>query len=125
MRQGLPIGQCEVEALFMFVAGADSTSMVIRITMLHVLSSPLIYNRLKREIAEAIEEGRASSPIKHSEASALPYLQVRVITVSTNISFLYCAQLKNRVYNTGSHLRRDACSPRSGGANAQGGPCWG
>lgn len=60
----------------MFVAGSDTTATAIRITMLYILSAPLVYHRLKREISEAVRDGRASSPIKQAEAKTLPYLQV-------------------------------------------------
>ncbi|KAK7757415.1 hypothetical protein SLS62_000428 [Diatrype stigma] len=75
VRNGLTQQHCEVETLFMFIAGSDTTSSAIRATMLYILSAPLIYHRLRREISEAVRDGRASSPIKQSEAKALPYLQ--------------------------------------------------
>ncbi|EMR70214.1 putative cytochrome p450 monooxygenase protein [Eutypa lata UCREL1] len=75
VRHGLSQQECEVEALFMFVAGSDTTAAVIRVTLLYILSSPLVYHRLKHEIAEALREERVSSPIKQSEAKSLPYLQ--------------------------------------------------
>lgn len=76
VRHGLSQQECEVEALFMFVAGSDTTAAAIRVTLLYILSSPLVYHRLKHEIAEALREERVSSPIKQSEAKSLPYLQV-------------------------------------------------
>ncbi|KAI1249699.1 hypothetical protein MGN70_009313 [Eutypa lata] len=75
VRHGLSQQECEVEALFMFVAGSDTTAAAIRVTLLYILSSPLVYHRLKHEIAEALREERVSSPIKQSEAKSLPYLQ--------------------------------------------------
>lgn len=44
--------------------------------MLHLLSSPPVYRRLKDEIAAAIREGRISQPVTDAEAKTLPYLHV-------------------------------------------------
>lgn len=76
MAHGLTQEQCENEALFMIVAGSETTASVIRVTVLHIMSAPLVYNRLKQEIKEALEDGRvAHQPIKIEEAKRLPYLQ--------------------------------------------------
>jgi cytochrome P450 len=48
---------------------------MIRVVLLHVLSSPNIFNRLRNEIDEGIRDGRISSPITDAEAKRLPYLQ--------------------------------------------------
>lgn len=75
MAHGLTQTQCEVETLFMFVAGSDTTAAAMKITMLYIISTPRVYQQLKTEIATALREGRASSPITQAEARALPYLQ--------------------------------------------------
>lgn len=76
MSQGLTQEQCESEALFMIVAGSETTASVIRVTVLHIMSAPLVYNRLKKEIKEALNDGRvAHQPIRIEEAKRLPYLQ--------------------------------------------------
>lgn len=62
----------------MFVAGSDTTAAVMRITLFNIISSPSAYARLKAEIASAIRDGRASSPITNAEARELPYLQVLI-----------------------------------------------
>ena len=64
------------EALFMLIAGSDTTASAIRVTMLYVMSTPRVYQKLKDEIRTAIREGRASSPITAAESRELPYLQV-------------------------------------------------
>jgi cytochrome P450 len=64
------------EALFMFIAGSDTTASAIRVTMLYVMSTPRVYQKLKDEIRTAIREGRASKPITAAESRELPYLQV-------------------------------------------------
>lgn len=76
IRHGLTQQECESEALFMFIAGSDTTAAVMRVTMMHVLSNPKVYQNVKNEVATAIREGRASSPITNAEGKSLPYLQV-------------------------------------------------
>lgn len=78
INRGLTQTECEVETLFMFVAGSDTTASVMRITLFNIISSPPVYARLKAEIASAIRDGRASSPITNAEARELPYLQVGI-----------------------------------------------
>lgn len=76
MAHGLSQEQCEDEALFMIVAGSETTASVIRCTVLHIMSAPMVYNRLKQEIKAALSEGRvAHQPIRIDEAKRLPYLQ--------------------------------------------------
>jgi hypothetical protein len=48
--------------------------------MLYLLTSPLVYRNLKREILVACKTGRISSPVTNEEAKQLPYLQVRTST---------------------------------------------
>ncbi|KAK7923377.1 Fumagillin dodecapentaenoate synthase [Apiospora marii] len=75
MAHGLTQKECETEGLFMVIAGSDTTASVVRSTMLHLMSSPRIYNKLKQIIRQAVDEGRASSPIKFEEAKKISYLQ--------------------------------------------------
>ncbi|KAK8050652.1 Fumagillin dodecapentaenoate synthase [Apiospora phragmitis] len=75
MAHGLTQKECETEGLFMVIAGSDTTASVVRSTMLHLMASPRVYNKLKREIRKAVEEGRASSPITLEEANGISYLQ--------------------------------------------------
>ncbi|KAK8877454.1 hypothetical protein PGQ11_002400 [Apiospora arundinis] len=76
INHGLTQAECESEALFMFVAGSDTSASAIRITMLYIMSCPRVYQKLKAEIRAAIREGRVSSPvITVAEAKQLPYLQ--------------------------------------------------
>ena len=57
------------------VAGSDTTATAIRATLLAVVSTPTVYQRLVQEIATAEREGHISSPVRNSEAQSLPYLQ--------------------------------------------------
>lgn len=56
------------------IAGSDTSSAVIRGTMLHIMTTPHVYARLKTEIRLAVEAG-ISSPITYAEALKIPYLQ--------------------------------------------------
>lgn len=57
------------------MAGSDTSATVIRVVLLHVLSSPQIFSRLRKEIDDGIKNGNISSPIKDVEGKQLPYLQ--------------------------------------------------
>ncbi|GAP93433.2 putative cytochrome p450 [Rosellinia necatrix] len=78
IRNGLTQEQAEMEGLFMIVAGSDTTASALRITLLHVMTCPRVYNKLKQEIRDAVMTGGVSSPIKFEEAKRLPYLQAIV-----------------------------------------------
>ncbi|KAI0195845.1 pisatin demethylase [Xylaria flabelliformis] len=78
IRNGLTQDQAEMEGLFMIIAGSDTTASAIRITMLHVMTCPRVYNKLKQEIRDAVIDRKVSSPIKFEEAKQLPYLQAVV-----------------------------------------------
>lgn len=75
MAHGLTQKECETEGLFMVIAGSDTTASVVRSTMLHLMSSPRIYNKLKRTIQQTVYKGRASSPITFEQAKKISYLQ--------------------------------------------------
>ncbi|KAL0932337.1 cytochrome p450 [Colletotrichum truncatum] len=75
IRHGLTKKQSEQEVLFQIAAGSDTTATAVRTTFLYTMTSPHAYQTLKKEIAAAINEGRASTPITFEEAKKLPYLQ--------------------------------------------------
>ncbi|KAI1092659.1 cytochrome P450 [Rostrohypoxylon terebratum] len=75
VRHGVSRRQCESEIIFQIIAGSDTTATAVRGTMLHLLSSPLAYYKLREEIDTAVAQGRISSPIKLDEAKKLEYLQ--------------------------------------------------
>lgn len=75
IRHGLTQEEASRESLLNVIAGADTTATVIRVVMLHLLSSPSTYLKLRTEIDDAIRDGRASSPVTDPEARQLPYLQ--------------------------------------------------
>jgi cytochrome P450 len=75
IRHGLTQEEAAGEALLQIVAGSDSTASTIRFIFLHLLCNPSAYRKLQKEIDDGIASGKISSPIKHSEARELPYLQ--------------------------------------------------
>lgn len=76
MRHGIEKGPAIAEAPLQLVAGAETSSTVIRSTMGYLMTSPRIYQKLKEHIQGAIQAGMVSSPITVEEAKTLPYLQV-------------------------------------------------
>ncbi|KAI1180234.1 cytochrome P450 [Nemania sp. FL0916] len=74
-RHGITEEECQTEALFMFVAGSETTASAIRITLFYLIATPSAYQRLKAEMKAAIKTGKASNPITGAEARELPYLQ--------------------------------------------------
>jgi len=79
IKHGLSQIECETEGLFMIIAGTESTASAIRSALIHTITSPLVYQKLKQEISVAIHEDRVSTPISMAEAKKLPYLQVSVL----------------------------------------------
>lgn len=45
--------------------------------MLHLMTTPRVYQKLKSVVQQAVREG-VSSPIKQEEAKKITYLQVRL-----------------------------------------------
>lgn len=56
-------------------AGSDTTASGLRGTLLHIVTNPNVYAKLKAEIDEAVSKGLVSSPTQAHEAAKLPYLQ--------------------------------------------------
>lgn len=77
MKHGLSQTECETEGLFMIIAGTETTASVIRSALIHAMTCPPVYQRLKDEINVAVQEGSVSKPITFQEAKKLPYLQVK------------------------------------------------
>ena len=75
IKRGLSPADCRREAALQVPAGTDTITTVMRGTMLHLLTAPTVYRRLKREIATAIKQGGISTPITNDEAKGLSYLQ--------------------------------------------------
>ncbi|KAK7430663.1 hypothetical protein QQZ08_002706 [Neonectria magnoliae] len=69
---GLTQKEAESEILLQIVAGSDTTATVIRSTMLHLVTNPRAYNRLRGEISKTTY---TSEIIPDSTARDMPYLQ--------------------------------------------------
>jgi hypothetical protein len=83
VRHGMTQRECETEALFQIIAGSDTTATAIRATMLYIMTTPRVYEKLQEEIDEAARLGHISTPITNAEAEKLPYLQVRIPSSSS------------------------------------------
>jgi cytochrome P450 len=63
-------------ALFLrSIAGSDTTASAIRMTFLCLLTTPLAYATLHKEIDDNIAAGKLSSSVRDDETKTLPYLQ--------------------------------------------------
>jgi cytochrome P450 len=78
IRHGLDQEEASRESLLNVVAGSDTTATTIRVTMLNLLSNPVAYRRLQKEIDENIKDGKISSPVTDTEARQLRYLQASI-----------------------------------------------
>ncbi|KAF5023779.1 hypothetical protein F66182_4172 [Fusarium sp. NRRL 66182] len=78
IRHGLDQEQASRESLLNVVAGSDTSATTIRMIMLSLLSNPIAYKKLQKEIDDGIASGSISSPITDAEARRLPYLQAAI-----------------------------------------------
>lgn len=76
MNRGFDRSECQAEGLLLLFAGTESTACAIRAILIHAITSPSVYHRLKLEIRTAVKQSQVSSPITLHEAKNLPYLQV-------------------------------------------------
>ncbi|ROW02925.1 hypothetical protein VSDG_01713 [Cytospora chrysosperma] len=74
VRHGFEPGPAISELLFVMLAGSDTTAAAVRCTMLHLMTTPRVYQQLKSVVQQAVKEG-VSSPIKQEEAKKIAYLQ--------------------------------------------------
>lgn len=75
IRHGATQRQCRLEIPFQIIAGSDTTATAIRGTLLYIITTRSVYDRLQKEIDEGIASGKISSPIRNEEAKAMSYLQ--------------------------------------------------
>ncbi|KAI1426507.1 cytochrome P450 [Xylaria sp. FL1777] len=78
MKHGLPANECQLDLSILVPAGSETTIMMIRGTLLLLMSSPRVYWKLKQEIKDGIATGRISSPVTNEEAKSLEYAQAVV-----------------------------------------------
>src|SRR5256714_3952114 len=62
------------ESMVQILGGSDSTATAIRMTLLYILTNPVVYTKLMQEL-QANSHKISSPVIKSSEARQLPYLQ--------------------------------------------------
>lgn len=75
IQHGVTQKQCEAEGILALIAGSETTASVMRVTLLSILSSPPVYQKLKATVKEAVSNGTVSSPISYEEAKGIPYLR--------------------------------------------------
>lgn len=75
LAHGLTREEAESEALVQVIAGSDTLATGMRMTMLYLITNPVAYATLVKEIREADASGVISAPIQDAEARRLPYLQ--------------------------------------------------
>lgn len=68
--------ECADEAMLQMLAGADTTAVAIRCTLMYVIATPRVYSRFKNMIKQCLDHNEVSAPITFEEAQKLPYLQV-------------------------------------------------
>jgi hypothetical protein len=56
----------------MIIAGAESTASAIRSILVHVITCPLVYYKLKEEIQCAVSEHRVSTSLPPGEIFSAP-----------------------------------------------------
>lgn len=78
MNRGFSRRMCELQVPVQLTAGTETTATAIRSTLLHIITAPEVYRKLRLEIDNAIGKGQVSTPIKFSEAKELPYVSVRL-----------------------------------------------
>ncbi|KAI8625610.1 cytochrome P450 [Xylariaceae sp. FL1651] len=78
IKQGLPADECQYDLSLLVPAGAETSVMTIRGTLLLLMSSPVVYAKVKQEIKNGIAVGYISDPITNEEAKNLEYVQALV-----------------------------------------------
>ncbi|KAI0966874.1 cytochrome P450 [Xylaria arbuscula] len=75
LRHGLSATECQLDLSLLLPAGSETSVMMIRGTLLLLMSSPRVYWKLKQEIKDAVTGGRISSPVTNEEAKSFEYTQ--------------------------------------------------
>ncbi|KAF5615015.1 pisatin demethylase [Fusarium sp. NRRL 25303] len=79
IRHGISGDDLRSEALEQLIAGADTTSTGIRGALLYIMTNPRVYQKLQREVYDAILEGKnpdsGQGIITLTQTKKLPYLQ--------------------------------------------------
>ena len=75
-RPTLTVDQLSADALFLLLAGTDTTSLTLTMATYRVLSNPNILERLQAELREALP--RKDMQLEYAELENLPYLRAVV-----------------------------------------------
>ncbi|KAI0426829.1 cytochrome P450 [Xylaria sp. FL1042] len=78
IKHGLPPDECQRDLSLLLPAGTETSVMMMRGTLLLLMSSPRVYWKLKQEIKDGVATGRISSPVTNEEARSLEYTQAVV-----------------------------------------------
>ena len=105
--------------LAQLVAGSDTTSNYLRMTLNLLITTPRVYHSLQKEIDEGIANGTISHPITDAEAKKLPYLQVRLHRFPSS------GEVKRMLTQPGLHLGELPLPPPGSHALPQDGPAGG
>ncbi|KAI0853287.1 cytochrome P450 monooxygenase [Daldinia vernicosa] len=79
IRHGMTEDECRSEAMLQILAGADTTAVAIRTTLMYIVATPRVYSRLKTMIRQCVERNEVSTPITYEEAQKLPYLKAIIL----------------------------------------------
>ncbi|GAP82834.1 putative cytochrome P450 [Rosellinia necatrix] len=75
VKHGISPTEAQYDLSLMIPAGTETSVMMMRGTLLLLMSSPAVYQRLKQEIREGIADGRISTPVTNEESKSLEYTQ--------------------------------------------------
>ncbi|KAK0621927.1 cytochrome P450 [Bombardia bombarda] len=75
INRGMKRDELISDILLQILAGSETTSTVIRMTLLHLINTPSALRRLTREIDQGIASGKISAPVTNAQCRAMPYLQ--------------------------------------------------
>ncbi|KAI3332250.1 cytochrome P450 [Xylariaceae sp. AK1471] len=78
IEHGLPAKECQFDLALQIPAGSETTLTTLRGILLLLMSSPVVYQKTKREVKDGITAGRISEPITNEEAKSLEYMQAVV-----------------------------------------------
>ncbi|KAF3058396.1 Pisatin demethylase [Daldinia childiae] len=79
IRHGMTEDECRSEAMLQILAGADTTAVAIRTTLMYIVATPRVYSRIKTLIKQGVERNEVSTPITYEEAQKLPYLKAIIL----------------------------------------------
>ncbi|KAI0108427.1 cytochrome P450 monooxygenase [Daldinia grandis] len=79
IHHGLTADECGSEAILQVIAGADTTALAIRTTLMYIVATPRVYSQFKTMIKQCVERNEVSTPITYEEAQKLPYLKAIIL----------------------------------------------